>query len=63
MNVATQSFSYDVFLTYNSAQKDWTRALARRFNAGDPAQVALNSFVLESRDMVRNKSRRARTPA
>lgn len=30
MNVATQSFSYDVFLAYNSAQKDWTGALARR---------------------------------
>ena len=22
--------SYDIFLSYNSAQKDWTRALARR---------------------------------
>jgi len=27
---ADQSFAYDVFLSYNSAQKDWTRELARR---------------------------------
>ena len=28
--VETGVVSYDIFLSHNSAQKDWTRALARR---------------------------------
>ena len=34
INVAEdQSFAYDIFLSYNSAQRDWTRALARRLRS------------------------------
>jgi SAM-dependent methyltransferase len=31
--VEDRVFAYDVFLSYNSAQRDWTRALARRLRA------------------------------
>ena len=31
--VEDRAFTYDVFLSYNSAQRDWTRALARRLRA------------------------------
>jgi tetratricopeptide (TPR) repeat protein len=42
---ATPAFSYDVFLSHNRAQKDWTRDLARRLR-DDGFRVWFDEFVL-----------------
>jgi tetratricopeptide (TPR) repeat protein len=41
----TQAFPYDVFLSHNRAQKDWTRELARRLRE-DGFEVWFDEFVL-----------------
>jgi tetratricopeptide (TPR) repeat protein len=44
----TQAFPYDIFLSHNRAQKDWTRELVRRLRE-DGFEVWFDEFVLPKR--------------
>jgi hypothetical protein len=43
----TDTFEYDVFLSYNRADKDWTRMLAARIERGTWDGRALKVFFDE----------------
>ncbi|HEX4604620.1 MAG TPA: toll/interleukin-1 receptor domain-containing protein, partial [Candidatus Angelobacter sp.] len=46
----SESFQYDVFLSHNSTQKDWTRELARRLPEGE-FRIWLDEWVLRGGDV------------